>query len=186
MTAIQQYSSIVGVRQLCAALQVPRATYYRSVKPAASLSAVTRTAPNSLSPTERQHVLATLHSDRFIDDAPAAVAAKLLDDGQYLCSVRTLYRILNDEEEVKERRAIRRAGSYATPQLIAERPNQVWSWDITKIKGPVKWTYFYLYVILDIFSRYVVGWLLAPNESQELAKRLILETCKRQGIAAVQ
>ena len=184
MTTIQQHRSAVSVRQLCSALQVPPATYYRSVKPASVPSPVVRTAPNRLSLAERQHVLATLHSDRFIDDAPAAVAAKLLDDGQYLCSARTMYRILDDEKEVKERRNIRRVGSYAKPQLIAERPNQVWSWDITKIKGPVKWSYFHLYVILDIFSRHVVGWLLALNESQELAKRLILETCKRQGIAA--
>ncbi|MFT5130104.1 MAG: putative transposase [Rhodothermales bacterium] len=95
-----------------------------------------------------------------------------------------MYRILDDEKEVKERRNVRRAGNYVTPQLMAERPNQVWSWDITKIKGPVKWSYFHLYVIFDIFSRYVVGWMLALNESQELAKRLISETCERQGIAA--
>ncbi|MFT5130333.1 MAG: putative transposase [Rhodothermales bacterium] len=136
-----------------------------------------------MSPAERREVLDTLHDDRFIDDTPATVAAKLLDDGKYLFSVRTMYRILNSQEEVAERRKIRRATSYSKPQLVAKSPNEVWSWDITKIKGPFKWTYFYLYVIIDIFSRYVVGWLLATNESQDLATRLISETCKRQQIA---
>ena len=108
-------------------------------------------------------MLTTLHSERFIDDAPAVVAAKLLDEGQYLCSARKIYRILDDEKEVKEQRNIRRASSYAKPQLIAERPNQAWSWDITKIKGPVKWSHFYLDVILYIFSRHVLGLLRVPG-----------------------
>lgn len=182
MKAVEQNSPILGVRQLCHALSLAPATYYRKIKPEAASPRARRTAPNSLSLVERQEVLDTLHDERFVDDAPATVAAKLLDAGRYLCSVRTMYRILDSQSEVKERRKIRRASNYTKPQLVAEKPNQVWSWDITKIKGPVKWTYFYLYVIIDIYSRYVVGWLLAINESQDLAKRLISQTCERQQV----
>ena len=180
MTAVQENSPTVGVRRLCNALKLAPATYYRRTKPEAKSAPVQRTAPNRLSPAERQAVLDTLHDEAFVDDAPATVAAKLLDAGRYLCSVRTMYRILNSQNEVKERRKIRRASSYAKPQLVAERPNHVWSWDITKIKGPVKWTYFYLYVIIDIYSRYVVGWLLADKECQDLAKHLIQQSSERQ------
>ena len=127
-------------------------------------------------------VLEALNSERFCDTAPAAVYATLLDEGGYLCSTRTMYRILSDAGQVRERRDQLRHPSYAKPELLATRPNQVWSWDITKLKGPVKWTYYYLYVILDIFSRYVVGWMVAMRESSELAKRLINETCDKQGI----
>jgi putative transposase len=114
-----------------------------------------------LSEAERQQVLELLHSERFVDQAPPVVYATLLDEGQYLCSVRTMYRILAEAEEVRERRNQSRHPVYAKPELLATAPNQVWSWDITKLKGPEKWTYFYLYVILDIFSRYVVGWMVA-------------------------
>ena len=182
MTSVQENSPTIGVRRLCQALNLAPATYYRRIKPEAKSSPARRTAPNSLSSVERQAVLDTLHDERFVDDTPATVAAKLLDAGQYLCSVRTMYRILDSQNEVKERRRIRRASSHAKPQLAAERPNQVWSWDITKIKGPVKWTYFYLYVIIDIYSRYVVGWLLADKECQNLAKHLIEQSCERQQV----
>lgn len=123
-----------------------------------------------------------LHEDRFVDKAPAEIYAALLDEGVYLCSIRTMYRILNEHGEVKERRNVLRHPEYTKPELLATAPNQVWSWDITKLKGPVKWTYYYLYVILDIFSRHVVGWMIAHRENAELAETLISETCERQEI----
>ncbi len=136
----------------------------------------------TLQSSERQQVLDVLHSDQFVDKAPAEVVATLLDEGEYLCSVRTMYRILSSAGEVRERRNQLRHPTYAKPELLATGPNQVWSWDITKLKGPVKWTYYYLYVILDIYSRYAVGWLLARRESAALAKRLITETCEKQQV----
>ena len=123
-----------------------------------------------------------MHCERFVDKAPAQVWATLLDEGTYLCSIRTMYRILEEHGEVRERRNQRRHPNYTKPELLAEAPNQVWSWDITKLRGPVKWTYYYLYVILDIFSRYVVGWMLAHRESAALAQRLIAESCRKQDI----
>jgi putative transposase len=140
------------------------------------------TPPRALDPVERQRVLATLDSERFLDQAPAQVHATLLDEGTYLCSPRTMYRVLAGVGEIQERRDQVRRPHYAAPELLATRPNEVWSWDITKLLGPVKWTYFYLYVILDIFSRYVVGWMIAPHESAALADRLIAETCAKYGI----
>ena len=127
-----------------------------------------------------------LHEPRFVDRAPAQARAQLLDKGRYLCSERTLYRILEAHQEVREHRDQLRHPVYRKPELLATAPNQVWSWDITKLFGPVKWTYYYLYVLLDIFSRYVTGWLLATQESAVLATPLIKETCRRQGIASGQ
>jgi putative transposase len=127
-------------------------------------------------------VIETLHSERFMDKAPAQVWATLLDEKTYLCSPRTMYRILAEHGEVRERRNQLRHPNYTKPELLAEAPNQVWSWDITKLLGPVKWTYFYLYVILDIFSRYVVGWMVAHRESAALARRLIETACRNQSI----
>jgi putative transposase len=142
--------------------------------------------PRALSALERQEVLEVLHTDRFVDRAPTEVYASLLDEGTYLCSVRTMYRILDEQGEVRERRDQARHPQYKAPELLAIGPNQVWSWDITKLLGPVKWSYFYLYVILDIFSRYVVGWMIAHGESAALAKRLIRETCEKQNVAPGQ
>lgn len=139
-------------------------------------------SPRALSDLERERVLSILHDDRFVDKAPAEVYAALLDEGIYLCSIRTMYRILHEQGEIKERRNQLRHPQYKKPELLATAPNQVWSWDITKLKGPVKWTYFYLYVILDIFSRHAVGWMVATRETAELAKHLISDTCIRQGI----
>jgi len=127
-------------------------------------------------------VLDILHQERFVDKAPREVYATLLDEGAYLCSPSTMYRLLNQEGEVKERRNQLRHPPYRKPELLATGPNQVWSWDITKLLGPVKWTYFYLYVILDIYSRYAVGWMVALRESAALAERLIRGTCDKQGI----
>lgn len=131
-------------------------------------------------------MLEILHETRFVDLAPAQVYASLLDEGRYLCSERTMYRILEANQEVRERRDQLRHPNYAAPQLLATAPNQLWSWDITKLLGPAKWTYFYLYVILDVFSRYVVGWMVAHRESAALAEKLIRDTCARQGIVQGQ
>src|SRR6202042_481700 len=141
-----------------------------------------RFIPRALDTAERDAVLACLHEERFQNCAPAAVYATLLDEGRYHCSIRTMYRILEGEGEARERRDQLVHPAYRKPELLATAPNQLWSWDITKLRGPVKWTYFYLYVILDAFSRYVVGWMLAPRESSELAGKLIEETCEKQNI----
>jgi putative transposase len=138
--------------------------------------------PLALSASERNEVLDILHEDRFIDKAPQEVYAKLLDERKYICSIRTMYRILEKEGEVKERRNQLIRPHYVKPELIATAPNQVWTWDITKLKGPVKWTYYHLYVILDIFSRYVVGWMVAHRELSSLAQKLIKETIKKQSV----
>jgi putative transposase len=138
--------------------------------------------PRALSEPEKQDVLETLHSERFQDMAPHEVYATLLDEERYLCSIRTMYRILEENAEIKERRNQLRHPDYKKPELLATGPNQVWSWDITNLLGPVKWSYFHLYVILDIFSRYVVGWMVAPCESAALAEQLIGETCTKQNI----
>jgi putative transposase len=143
-------------------------------------------SPRALSDAERLRVREVLNSERFADCAPRTVYATLLDEEQYLCSWRTMYRILADADEVRERRnQVRRIG-YAAPELLATAPNQLWSWDITKLRGPVAWTYYYLYVILDVFSRAVVGWLLAEREDAELAETLIAETCAKEGIGPQQ
>ena len=140
------------------------------------------TPPLALDEQERQVLLDTLNSERFCDTAPAAVYATLLDEGRYMGSVRTMYRVLTANGSSTERRKQLTHPAYAKPELLALGPNQVWSWDITKLKGPVKWTCFHLYVILDIFSRYVVGWLIAPRESAELAEQLIAETVSRHAV----
>jgi putative transposase len=173
----------------CAALGVARATLYRprNRRRAASTPArVERSSPRALGVGERQAVLATLHSERFVDQAPAAVYARLLDEGTYLCSEHTMYRLLKGAGEVRERRDQLRHPAYAKPELLASRPNAVWSWDITKLLGPAKWTYFYLYVLLDIYSRYVVGWMVAHRESATLAKKLIAESARKQAIESGQ
>ena len=180
MIAVENATAAMGVAPACRALGLPRATLYRGRRP--TVVARPRPAPpRALEPVERQGVLDLLHT-RFVDQAPAQVHATLLDEGTYLCSPRTMYRLLDAAHEIKERRDQVRRPHYAAPELLATRPNEVWSWDITKLLGPAKWTYFYLYVILDIFSRYVVGWMLAPHESAALAARLIAETCATQGI----
>jgi len=181
MSAALELGSSVGQAAACRALGVPRATLYRRMLPAAPLRP--RPMPErALTAAERQVVLDHLHAERFRDKAPAEVYATLLDENIYLCSIRTMHRILAENGELKERRNQLRHPQYKKPELLATGPNQVWSWDITKLLGPVKWTYFHLYVILDIFSRCVVGWMVAPRETAELAKRLIVETCAKQGI----
>ena len=184
MHTVQNLGPRLGITVTCQALGVAPASYYRRCRPPAP--APPRSSPRALTPPERQVVLDVLHEPRFVDVAPAAVVATLLDDERYLCSERTMYRILAAHQEVRERRNQLRHPSYAAPELLATAPNQLWSWDITKLKGPAKWVYYYLYVILDVFSRYVVGWMVARRESATLAERLIAETCARQGIARGQ
>ena len=180
-------SEQVGKAAACQALGVARASLYRFFQPSSLRAAPQRPAPpRALEPAERQAVLDQLNSERFADQAPAQVYASLLDQGQYLCSVRTMYRILDQHDQVRERRNQLSHPAYQKPELLATGPNQVWSWDITKLLGPAKWTYFYLYVILDIFSRYAVGWMVASRESATLAQKLIRETCQKQSIAAGQ
>lgn len=171
----------IGLAPACRALGVSRATAYRQRRP--KPPAVPRSRRRSslaLSDEERQAVLAELHAERFVDASPAAVYATLLDEGTYLASERTMYRVLAANAEVRERRAQLRHPVYAAPELLATAPNELWSWDITKLKGPAKWTWFYLYVILDVFSRYVPGWLVATAESAVLAERLIADTLAKQ------
>ena len=177
----------IGKKAACEALAVPRATFYRHNNPAPRLRNNRPRPPLALASSERQAVMDELHSQRFQDKAPLEVYATLLDEGRYLCSPRTMYRILEAVHgAVKERRRQVRRAHYSKPELLATAPNQVWSWDITKLKGPAKWTYFYLYVIMDIFSRYVVGWMVAHREQQALAKRLIEQSCLKQNIAMGQ
>jgi putative transposase len=185
MNAVEDLARVVGTAPACAALTISRASLYRRRRP--TQTPCRRPTPSrALSVVERQAVADVLHLERFVDKAPTQVYAILLDEGVYHCSTRTMYRILAQHHEVRERRNQLRHPNYRRPELLATAPNQVWSWDITKLLGPVKWTYYYLYVILDIFSRYVVGWMLALREAARLAKRLIAETCAKQGIAPGQ
>ena len=193
MNAVTQTRGAMNVRGACSALGLPRATWYRT-----RARLLTKTpgsqgrfrpsvvSPRALSSAERTLVLEELNSPRFVDLAVPQVHATLLDEGQYLCSPRTMYRILNAAGEVRERRDQLRHPNYSRPELLATRPNQVWSWDITKLKGPAKWRHYHLYVILDIYSRYVVGWMIADRESAALAKKLIEDTIKKHGIVPDQ
>ena len=181
MAIVAEQKDALGVAPVCAALSMPRATYYRWRHPREMVPRVRPPAPRALPPEERRRVLALLNDDRFADRPPAQVYATLLDEGTFVCSIPTMYRILRENQQVRERRNQLRHPRYAAPELLATRPNALWSWDITKLKGPAKWTYFYLYVILDVFSRYVVGWMAAYRESATLAHRLIEDTCERQG-----
>ena len=187
MNAAEGLASRAGIAKACRSLGVSRATLYRHRKRIPSgVSQIRLPSPRRLADEERGAVLEALHSERFVDKSPGEVFATLLDEGAYFCSERTMYRILKSSGEVRERRNQLRHPKYEKPELLATAPNEVWSWDITKLRGPVKWSYFYLYVILDIFSRYVVGWMVADGESSTLAKRLIQETCRKQKISEGQ
>lgn len=184
MEAAEGLAKDVGTAPACRALAVPRSSFYRRLTAA---SPVPEPAPRpkparALSDSERAQALDVLHEERFWNASPYHVHAVLLDEGRYICSPRTMYRILSSAGEVKERRNHRSRSGYAKPELLATSPNEVWSWDITKLKGPIKWSYFYLYVIMDIFSRYVVGWMVAHREAATLARRLIEKTCRKQDI----
>ena len=186
---IAELAPVIGTRAACAALGRSRATYYRYHRqspPSPRPSRKRVPQPRALSLVERAEVLGVLHQERFVDQAPASVYANLLDEGRYLCSVPTMYRLLRTKDEVRERRRQATHPATVKPELVATGPNQVWSWDITKLLGPQKWTYFHLYVVIDIFSRYVVGWLLASRETAELAERLLAETIREQNVAVDQ
>jgi putative transposase len=188
MEAARGLAGRVGVLPACAALAMPRASFYRRVaKPPLRLVCCSAPQhPRALGSEEREQVVGVVNSERFIDLAPREIYATLLDEGTYLCSVSTMYRLLRERGEVRERRDQLRHPAYTKPELLATGPNQLWSWDITKLKGPATWVYFSLYVILDVFSRYVVGWMVAHREAAVLAERLIKESCQRQGIVPGQ
>jgi putative transposase len=186
MATVNELAPEIGIQAACDALGVIRASFYRHQQRPAAEPKPRPAPPRALDRSERETVLAHLHEERFQDRSPAAVQATLLDEGVYRCSSRTMYRILEQQGETGERRNQRTHPVYHKPELLATAPNELWSWDITKLLGPAKWTYFYLYVILDVFSRYVVGWMVAPRESAELARKLIEETCLKQQIEAGQ
>ena len=178
----------IAVDALCNSLTVPRATYYRHQhdRQRASVASRPKAPKNALSSEERQQVLDILHSERFIDKTPYEAFNTLIDKGEYYCSPRTMYRVLEEQGETLDRRKQRNHRDAIKPELIATKPNEVWSWDITKLLGQQKWQYYYLYVIIDIFSRYVVGWLVADCESQSLAGKLIQQTTLKQRIQPCQ
>jgi putative transposase len=178
----------ISVASVCQALSLSRATFYRgrNADPVVETAALRpcRVPGRVLSVLEQERVIEELHSDRFMDLAPPQVYATLLDEGDYLCSISTMYRLLRKRGEVVERRRLRSHTQAQRPELLATGPNQVWSWDITKLKGPRKWSYYYLYVILDVFSRYVVGWCIAERENAQIAEAMIQETLLRENIQA--
>jgi putative transposase len=183
--AITELAPLVGTREACRATGRPQANHYRRHRQSPMPARPPRERkpqPRALAPAERVQVRAVLNSPEHVDKAPAAVYHELLDAGVYLASVSTMYRILREHGEVRERRRQATHPARVKPELVATGPNRVWSWDITKLHGPAKWTYFYLYVIIDIFSRYVVGWLLAERESAELAEKLLADTIAKQGV----
>lgn len=188
MIAVTTVTTTGATSALCASVGLARASFYRRRRPSGPprLRRAPGTSPRALRADERQAVLDVLHSERFVDQSPAEVHATLLEEQTYLCAPRTMYRILADAGEVRERRDQARHPAYVKPELVATAPNQIWSWDITKLKGPVAYLYFSLYVILDLFSRYVVGWMVAARESAQLAERLIAATSQKQGIAPQQ
>ena len=181
---VEELTPVIGTRPACRALGAAPATIYRRRRPPAPRLRRPRPTPaRALSEPERDAVLAELHSERFADSSPAQVWATLLDEGRYLASERTMYRLLAARHGgVRERRDQLTHPPYAAPELLAERPNEVWSWDISKLKGPAKWTHYYLYVILDVFSRYAVGWTVQHRESAELATALIAQAVEQQQI----
>lgn len=181
MAIVRERHAALGVAPVCQALAVPRAAYYRWRNPPARRP-VGRRVPRALPPEERQHVLALLNDDRFADLPPAEGSATLLDEGKYVCSIRPRYRVLKENAQVHERRRQLRHPRYATPELLATGPNPLWSWDITRLKGPAQGTDFSLSVLRDVFSRYVVGWMAALRDSAALAQRLMAQTCERQGV----
>jgi putative transposase len=186
---VTQLAQKTNTKQACDQLAYPRSSYYRQqqVKPTVTEPRPVPTpSPRALPPAEQDRVRDLLNSERFADSSPRQMYGTLLDEGQYLCSVSTMYRILKANEEVRERRNQKRHPAYQKPELLATGPNQVWSWDITKLRGPVPHTYYYMYTILDIFSRYVVGYMIASRELASLARQLVADSCVKQGIEPAQ
>jgi putative transposase len=185
MSTVSCLAAQIGRQAACKVLGVCRATFYRWCRRKTGPRPLPRpraASPQGLSALERQKVLDVLNSERFVDQAPAQIQARLLDEGTYLCSERTMYRILHDAKQVRERRNQLRHPEYRKPELLATAPNQVWSWDITKLKTAVKGSHYSLYVVLDIFSRYVVAWLVAEREAKPLAELLLEEALLRQKV----
>lgn len=186
-TAVEALAEQMPVSRACAALGFARSSLYRHRQgKSAGVPLPRPTPPRALSPAERTTVRKLLDSERFADQSPYEVYATLLDEATYHCSISTMYRLLREQAEVQERRNQLRHPTYTKPELLATGPNQLWSWDITKLHGPATWQYYYLYVVLDVFSRYVVGWLLADHESATLAEQLIAESCRKHAIAPDQ
>jgi putative transposase len=187
MAAVAELAATTDTATACRALGIGRATWYRHRQPRPNPERQPGPKPTwALSPADRAAVLDVLHEPRFVDKAPAEIVATLLDEGRYLCSERTMYRVLAAADEVRERRNQLRHPWATKPELVATAPNQVWSWDITKLRTTEKWHYYALYVVLDIYSRYIVGWTVALRESATLATRLISESCRQQGVARDQ
>ena len=184
IAAVNDVAPSMAISAACRALRLPRATYYRRKKP--KPAPLARRQNRALSTVERQAVLELLHQPRFVDLAPAQVYAVLLDEGRHHCSERTMYRILAANRETRERRDQLRHPAYSKPHVVAKGPNELWSWDITKLLGPRKWTFFHLYVVIDVFSRYVVGWMVAHRELSLLAQRLLADCSRRQRIQSGQ
>ncbi len=183
LQSTEALAQVVPVTRACEALGYPRSSLYRSRRPKPANKQWKRSSPaRTLSESERAAVRELLNSERFQDDSPYQVYATLLDEGTYHCSISTMYRLLRQHNEVRERRNQRRHPAYSRPELLATQPNELWSWDITKLRGPVTWQLFYLYVVLDVFSRYVVGWMIAEGESGDLAKQLLAESYRKQGL----
>lgn len=178
---MNELAAKVGIKRACEALGISRSSLYRARQPHPATQ-VRQMPAHALSLEERVEVRETLNSERFMDKAPRQVYAALLDEGEYLCHWRTMYRILAAHDEIRERRRVRRHPIYKKPELLATAPNQVWSWDITYLRGPHKWEHYPLYTVLDIYSRYVVGWMIAEVESSDLARQLIAATASKQGI----
>ena len=187
MDSVQALAPVLGVGPACTALGVPRSTVYRRQRPVRPPRPTVRAPhPRALSPAEQTDVRDVLNSERFVDQAPRTVYATLLDEGVYLCHWRTMYRLLRADAATRERRAVRRHPVYTRPELLATAPCQVWSWDITKLRGPQPGIWYSLYVVIDIFSRMIVGWLLANHEDALLAEQVLAGACLREGIAPDQ
>jgi putative transposase len=188
--AITTLAPIVGTAAACRSTGWPRSSWYRthprSPVPPRPPRPPRRPQPRALSPVERQQILDVLHAERFWDQAPTSVYATLLDEGVYLASIATMYRLLREQGETGDRRRHATHPPRVKPELLASGPNQCWSWDITKLHGPAKWTYYYLYVLLDIYSRYVVGWMVAAGEAALLAERLLADAIAAQGVTCDQ
>jgi len=194
---VAEIAGIIGVSKACKYLGMNRSTYYLKnisgkdidggLNPHPQRDLPKKKAPRySYTLEERDNILNTMNTVDYRDQTPYSIYSSELDRGNYLCSVSTMYRILHDKQQVKERRRYKRTSNFSKPELLATKPNEVWSWDITKLKAQVKWTYFYLYVIIDIFSRFVVGWMIAHQEKASLATKLIGETCLKQDISPNQ
>ena len=184
MNAITELSTLTGRAAACKHLAMPRSTYYHRLKPRVCMpSVIVRPSPpHTLTDEERQIILDIAHSDRFINASPAEIVYVLIDEGIYIASERTFYRVLADNNEIRERRNLARRPHYAAPELLATAPNQVWTWDITNLKSMTRGVVYKLYDITDMFSRYHPGWMIAERESEALAVELIEQTCARQGI----